>query len=170
MSTQRKAFTLIELLVAMAIFSVISVISYYSLSASFRNEIAQGQHSEQLFQLQKTLNYLERDITQTSNQNIILNNSGLTISTLQNDQLLTINYTISANQLFRQDTTQANESNTLALLSDVKKATIRILDNKNQWQQKWRKNNDNRAKAIEIKFNHPYWGDLTKLVMIDDDK
>ena len=65
MSIQRKSFTLIELLVTMAIFSVITVISYHALSASARNETVQGMHSEQLFQLQKTLNYLERDITQT---------------------------------------------------------------------------------------------------------
>jgi|TARA_B100000586_G_scaffold157496_1_gene114613 general secretion pathway protein J len=169
MSIQRKSFTLIELLVTMAIFSVITVISYHALSASARNETVQGMHSEQLFQLQKTLNYLERDITQTSNQNINLSSSGLTIDTLQNDQLLTINYAISSNQLFRQDITNSSESKTLALLDNVKKATITILDDQNQWQMKWRKNDNNRAKAIEIKFSHPYWGNLNKLVMIDDD-
>ncbi len=169
MSIQRKSFTLIELLVTMAIFSVITVISYHALNSSARNETVQGMHSEQLFQLQKTLNYLERDITQTSNQNINLSSSGLTIDTLQNDQLLTINYAISSNQLFRQDITNSSESKTLALLDNVKKATITILDDQNQWQMKWRKNDNNRAKAIEIKFSHPYWGNLNKLVMIDDD-
>ena len=169
MSIQRKSFTLIELLVTMAIFSVITVISYHALNASARNETVQGMHSEQLFQLQKTLNYLERDITQASNQNINLSSSGLTIDTLQNDQLLTINYTIISNQLFRQDITNNSESKTLALLDNVKKATITILDDQNQWQMKWRKNDNNRAKAIEIEFSHPYWGTLNKLVMIDDD-
>ena len=169
MSIQRKSFTLIELLVTMAIFSVITVISYHALSASARNEAVQGIHSKQLFQLQKTLNYFERDITQASNQNISLSDSGLTIDTLQNDQLLTINYTIISNQLFRQDITNNSESKTLALLDNVKKATITILDDQNQWQMKWRKNDNNRAKAIEIEFSHPYWGTLNKLVMIDDD-
>ena len=169
MSIQRKSFTLIELLVTMAIFSVITVISYHALSASARNEAVQGIHSKQLFQLHKTLNYFERDITQASNQNISLSDSGLTIDTLQNDQLLTINYTIISNQLFRQDITNNSESKTLALLDNIKKATIKILDDQNQWQIKWRKNDDNRVKAIEIEFSHPYWGTLNKLVMIDDD-
>ena len=100
MSIQRKAFTLIELLVTMAIFSLIAAISYYSLSTSFQNEVVQDRHSGQLFQLQKTLNFIERDITQTSNQNITLDSSGLTLVTLQNDQLLSIHYSITSNQLF----------------------------------------------------------------------
>ncbi len=169
MSIQKKAFTLIELLVAMAIFSVIGVISYYSLSTSFKNEAVQGAHSEQLFQLQKTLSYLERDITQASNQNITLNASGLTFNSFQNDYLLSLNYSLQSNQLFRQDLTNSTDVKPLALQDNIKKASIRILDKQNNWQTKWRKNNGNRAKAVEIKFSHPYWGDLTKLVMIDDD-
>ena len=167
MSIQRKAFTLIELLVTMAIFSLIAAISYYSLSTSFQNEVVQDRHSGQLFQLQKTLNFIERDITQTSNQNITLDSSGLTLVTLQNDQLLRIHYSITSNQLFREDITNRSETKTLALLDQIKTATIRILDHQNKWQIKWNYNEDSPAKAIEIKFSHPHWGDLIKLVMLD---
>ena len=61
MSKQRTAFTLIELMVAIAIFSSIASISYYALSASFQSKSVQNRHSSELFQLQKTLNFLERD-------------------------------------------------------------------------------------------------------------
>lgn len=168
MNNHRKAFTLIELLITMAIFSIIAVVSYNSLSASFKNEVAQNKHSEQLFQLQKTLNFLERDITQSYNQNISLNDSGLTLTTLQNDELLSVNYAINSAQLFRQDVTDISNPKTLLLLENIKKASIAVLDESNQWKQKWRKNSTNKAKAIQIKLNHPNWGEVTKLVVVDD--
>ena len=168
MNNHRKAFTLIELLITMAIFSIIAVVSYNSLSASFKNEVAHNKHSEQLFQLQKTLNFLERDITQSYNQNISLNDSGLTLTTLQNDELLSVNYAINSAQLFRQDVTDISNPKTLLLLENIKKASIAVLDESNQWKQKWRKNSTNKAKAIQIKLNHPNWGEVTKLVVVDD--
>jgi len=167
MSMQRKAFTLIELMVAIAIFSLIASISYYSLSASFKNKSVQDSHSSQLFQLQKTLNFLERDVTQLSNQNIKLDNSGLTLVTLQNDKLLTIQYSVNSNQLLRKDISSISEPITLVLLNQINTPIIRVLDQENQWQINWNSSKNNLARAIEIKFKHPFWGDLTKLVMID---
>ena len=169
MNIQRKAFTLIELMVTIAIFALVASMSYYSLSASFNNGVAQERHSEELFQLQKTLNFLERDITQTSNQKINLDQSGLTILTLQNDQLLTIRYSVNSNQLFRKDITNPSEERILGLLDQISSANIKILDQQNRWKTQWNSNNPGSAKAIEIQLNHPYWGNLIKLVMLDDE-
>tara|TARA_B110000263_G_C15149462_1_gene437145 strand:- start:196 stop:702 length:507 start_codon:yes stop_codon:yes gene_type:complete len=168
MSIQRKAFTLIELMVTIAIFALIASMSYYSLSASFNNGVAQESHSEELFQLQKTLNFLERDITQTSNQQIVLDQSGLTIVTLQNDQLLAIKYSVNSNQLFRKDITNPSEQRVLGLLDQISSANIKILDQQSRWQSEWNRGSMGPAKAIEIQLNHPYWGNLIKLVMLDE--
>ena len=168
MSIQRKAFTLIELMVTIAIFALIASMSYYSLSASFNNGVAQESHSEELFQLQKTLNFLERDITQTSNQQIVLDQSGLTIVTLQNDQLLTIKYSVNSNQLFRKDITNPSEQRVLGLLDQISSANIKILDQQSRWQSEWNRGSMGPAKAIEIQLSHPYWGNLIKLVMLDE--
>ena len=168
MSIQRKAFTLIELMVSIAIFSLIASISYYSLSASFKSNEIQGRHSKELFQLQKTLNFLERDITQTSNQKITLDSFGLTLSSLQNDQLLTIQYSVNSNQLLRNDISNTSEPIILGLLNQINAPIIRVLDQENQWHIKWSFSEEKFARAIEIKFKHPYWGDLIKLVMIDE--
>ena len=168
MSIQRKAFTLIELMVTIAIFALIASMSYYSLSASFNNGVAQESHSEELFQLQKTLNFLERDITQTSNQQIDLDQSGLQIVTLQNDQLLTIKYSVNSNQLFRKDITNPSEQRVLGLLDQISSANIKILDQQSRWQSEWNRGSMGPAKAIEIQLNHPYWGNLIKLVMLDE--
>ena len=168
MSSQRKAFTLIELMVTISIFSLIASISYFTLSASFKNNEVQNNHSEDLFILQKTLSFLERDITQTSNQNITLDGNGLTLFTLQNDELLIINYSVISNQLFRKDITNPTEPIILELLDKINMSTIRLLDHQNQWQIVWAQNNKKSVKAIEIKFKHPFWGDLTKLVLLDE--
>jgi general secretion pathway protein J len=168
MSIQRKAFTLIELMVTIAIFALIASMSYYSLSASFNNGVVQESHSEELFQLQKTLNFLERDITQTSSQQIDLDQSGLQIVTLQNDQLLTIKYSVNSNQLFRKDITNPSEQRVLGLLDQISSANIKILDQQSRWQSEWNRGSMGPAKAIEIQLNHPYWGNLIKLVMLDE--
>ena len=168
MRIQRKAFTLIELMVTIAIFALVASMSYYSLSASFNNGVVQERHSEELFKLQKTLNFLERDITQTSNQQIDLDQSGLTIVTLQNDQLLTIKYTVNSNQLFRKDITNPSEQRVLGLLDQISSANIKILDQQSRWQSEWSRGSVGPAKAIEIQLDHPYWGNLIKLVMLDE--
>jgi prepilin-type N-terminal cleavage/methylation domain-containing protein len=168
MSIQRKAFTLIELMVTIAIFALIASMSYYSLSASFNNGVVQESHSEELFQLQKTLNFLERDITQTSSQQIVLDQSGLQIVTLQNDQLLAIKYSVNSNQLFRKDITNPSEQRVLGLLDQISSANIKILDQQSRWQSEWNRGSMGPAKAIEIQLNHPYWGNLIKLVMLDE--
>ena len=168
MSIQRKAFTLIELMVTIAIFALIASMSYYSLSASFNNGVVQESHSEELFQLQKTLNFLERDITQTSSQQIDLDQSGLTIVTLQNDQLLAIKYSVNSNQLFRKDITNPSEQRVLGLLDQISSANIKILDQQSRWQSEWNRGSMGPAKAIEIQLSHPYWGNLIKLVMLDE--
>jgi len=168
MSSQRKAFTLIELMVTISIFALIASISYFTLSTSFKNNEVQNTHSEGLFILQKTLNFLERDITQTSNQNIKLDGNGLTLFSLQNDELLVINYSVISNQLLRKDITNPSEPITLELLDKINMSTIRLLDHQNQWQIVWAQNLKKPVKAIEIKFKHPFWGDLTKLVLLDE--
>ncbi len=155
-------------MVTIAIFALIASMSYYSLSASFNNGVAQESHSEELFQLQKTLNFLERDITQTSSQQIVLDQSGLQIVTLQNDQLLAIKYSVNSNQLFRKDITNPSEQRVLGLLDQISSANIKILDQQSRWQSEWNKGSMGPAKAIEIQLNHPYWGNLIKLVMLDE--
>ena len=165
---KQQGLTLIELLITMAIFSVIAVISYYALSNSFKNESIQTKHSEKLFALQKTLNYIERDITQISNQTVSLSNSRLEFSSLQNEQLLKLLYVFQSGQLQRLDITHQDHQPTLVLINNITKTRIRALTNKDIWVTKWIKKDNAYLKAIEVKFTHPHWGDITKLVILDE--
>jgi general secretion pathway protein J len=168
MRQKQQGFTLIELLITMAIFSVIAVISYYALSSSFKTESIQTQHSDKLFTLQKTLNYIERDITQISNQNVLLIGSEFSFSSLQNEQLLKLRYSFDSGQIHRIDVTSQESQPRLLLIDNLTMVSVRVLDNQGNWRTSWQRQDDNYLKAIEIKFTHPYWGKLIKLVMLDE--
>jgi type II secretion system protein J len=96
MKIKQKGFTLIEVLISTTIFAFIAVISYSAINTVIKSQDIQKPHNENLIQLQKTLNYIERDITQTYNQSITLAKAGLIIKSLQNNKLLNISYHVSS--------------------------------------------------------------------------
>ncbi|SMN00339.1 General secretion pathway protein J [uncultured Candidatus Thioglobus sp.] len=164
---KQKGFTLIELLIAIAILSVISLITYNTLSTTLKHQSIQKQHSQDLTQLQKTLLYFERDFSQVFNQEIQLNQTTISLKSIQNDQLLNIQYQFDSNNIQRQDTSNPETSAQLILLTKLSQFKVRVLDNENKWHNTWRhQDNKNYLKALEIKFTHPYWGEIKKLVAL----
>ncbi|WP_201342010.1 hypothetical protein [Abyssogena phaseoliformis symbiont] len=105
MNTKQTRFTLIELLIIIVIFSIIATLSYSALNTSIKQKNAQKIHHKQLIELQKTLHHLERDITQIYNQVVVLDGSGLSIKSVQNEQLLKLNYSVFGKKLIRKDIT-----------------------------------------------------------------
>lgn len=166
MNNKERGFTLIEVLITMAIFSIIAVISYSALNASLKNEVIQKSYSERLTQLQSTLLFLQRDITQINKQQIEIEQFELSFDSMQNDQLLLIKYTIEDGQLIRTDQSDEQNSIPLILIDKITGASIRALDGDNQWKKYWQPATDKYLKAIEIKFDHPQLGIIKKLVMI----
>lgn len=167
MKINQAGFTLIELLITIVIFTVLTALSYSALNTAIKQQNAQKVHHNQLIELQKTLHYLERDITQIYKQVVALNRSGLSIKSIQNEQLLKLNYSVSNAKLIRKDTTDKENIVALTLISGINDSSIRVLDNNNKWHKNWR-NGEAYLKAIEIKFNHPAWGMVKKLVLLDE--
>jgi len=166
-SAKQTGFTLIELLITMAIFAVISTLSYSALNTSIKQQEAQKIHHQYLIELQKTLHYLERDITQIYQKEIVLNKSGFSIKSIQNEQLLKLNYSVHKKKLIRWDKTDAENPTTLTLISGISKGSIRILDSNNKWHTKWH-TSKTYPRVVEIKFEHPAWGVIKKQVFIDE--
>ena len=73
-----------------------------------------------------------------------------------------------SNQLLRKDITSPSKPVALELLDQVNNLSVRLLDHEGQWLLEMNINENTMIKAIEIKLKHPFWGDLTKLVLIDD--
>ncbi len=164
---RQTGFTLIELLVTIMIFAIISTLSYNALHTSIKQQKAQEIHHQQLFELQKTLHYLQRDITQIYHQEIVLSKSGFGITSIQNQKLLKLNYSVREKKIIRQDQTDAQNPVTLTLISDISKGSIRVLDSNNKWHVNWHKGVAS-PRVVEIKFEHPGWGEVKKLVFIDE--
>lgn len=171
---KQAGFTLIELLITMSLFAVIAILSYTALNTSIKQQNAQQIHHQQLLELQKTLLYIERDITQIHNQTMTLNQQGFTLSSVQNEQLLKLNYSIHQKKLIRKhkiegkNKTNAQNTITLTLIDNISDGKIRILDSSNKWHTKWEVSSKTHPKAVEIKFKHPAWGEITKLVFINE--
>lgn len=60
----QQGFTLIEVMLAMAIFAVLSLLTYQILGVSLQSQETVEEHSETLNQLQRTFTVMERDLTQ----------------------------------------------------------------------------------------------------------
>ncbi len=164
---KQKGFTLVEVLIVMAILSVIGLIAYNALTTTFKHQSIQKKHSQVLNEMQKTLLYFERDSSQIFHQELTLNKEGLELSSVQNDALLKIRYAFDSNTIKRQDKTDVEKVAELVLLKEIKELKIRVLDNKNKWHKTWQyQDNKNHLKAIEIKFNHPDWGEIKQLLAI----
>ncbi|AYQ56481.1 general secretion pathway protein J [Bathymodiolus thermophilus thioautotrophic gill symbiont] len=164
---KQYGFTLVELLIAITILSVIGVISYGALDGTLKHQTAQKHHSQNLTQLQRISLYLDRDFSQVFQGEVTLSKDKIQLKSVQNDTLLTIDYQFGDNTITRHATSSIGKSAKLIFLKEVKEFKIRLLDNKNKWHTTWKfKNNKNRLKAIEVKFTHPYWGDIKKVVAI----
>jgi hypothetical protein len=105
-------------------------------------------------------------MTQIFTKDFELNEHSFIFNSLQNNELLKLEYLVDEGQLIRKDITDKEESIKLTLISKIKKSSIRLLDIKNKWHIRWNKKNKNELKAIEIKFEHPSWGKIIKLVAI----
>jgi type II secretion system protein J len=99
MNRKQQGFTLIEMLIAVAIFAFISVITYSFLNASLKTTSGVNAHSERIVQLQKTLHFLQRDVSQLNQHDLSFNQQLLSLKTLQNEHLLNVRYKINNNQL-----------------------------------------------------------------------
>lgn len=166
LKTRQSGFTLIELIISMLIFSIISLIAYNALQAYTANQKLSFEHFEKISDLQKTGLFLKRDMNQLFKQNIRLEDSKLSIESLQNDKILDIEYSIENDNLVRKEVVNEFNISTLILLKNVMKFEFRLLNEKDKWLKKTDKKSG-KIRALEVTFEHKYWGDIKQLVMIE---
>jgi general secretion pathway protein J len=161
-STTRPAagFTLLELLVALAIFSLIAVMSYNGLKVVLNTQAATEIQADALAEMQKVYLLMQRDIEQvvprpvrdeygdeqpalTGDDALQLtrggwsNPAGRLRSSLQR-----VGYAFEDGQLVRYswgvlDRAQDSEPQRQVLVGDVEEMTIRYLSANNEWQERW---------------------------------
>jgi len=165
MKRQLNGFTLLELLIAMAIFSLISIMSFSGLNHVLFNKEIVDKELQRLSDIQRSMLNLARDIEQatlrpirdelgstqaalTGGQNIDSTILELTRQGWRNpaqqkrSQLQRVAYSFEENQLIRLywyhlDHLQTDEPVQRILLTDVESIKIRYLDK--EWSDTWPK-------------------------------
>lgn len=159
---RNKGFTLIEMVIAIAIFAIIAVAGYSSLS-NFNHSSKQIEKTiDSLQDLQTFLTFVDRDFSQVFNQEIYFEKNELKIQSIQDNQIIDISYNFKEDEIIRSE-----DETDLSILTNISKLKVRLLDDNNKWQTKWQKNNKNYIKVIEFKFNSDF-GEIIKLVLIDE--
>lgn len=194
-------FTLLELLVAVAIFAVLSAMAYGGLSNVIDNSQRTELSMQRLQQIQLAMLKISRDFTQLSQRgirdeygnpnNYILTGEGGDIfiefsrggrrnpAELQRSHLQRVAYKLEENTFSRLywphlDRTQEMQPYENVLLEDVEDASIRFLDDSNEWHNEWPPlsatgqpgDTSVALSAIEITLELHDWGELVRIFMV----
>jgi len=194
-------FTLLELMVAVAIFAVLSAMAYGGLRNVIDNSQQTEIAMKRLQQVQLAMLKISRDLTQLSPRSI-RDEYGNTSSYILTDQgddifieftrggrrnpaemlrshLQRVAYKIEENTLSRLywpqlDRTQEMQPYESVLLEEVESASIRFLDNDNEWHDEWppfsatgQTDGDTVVlSAIEFTVELQDWGELVRIFLV----
>lgn len=196
-----QGFTLLELLVAVAVFAVLSAMAYGGLSNVIDNSQQTELSMKRLQQVQLAMLKISRDFTQLSQRgirdeygnpnNYILTGEGGDIfiefsrggrrnpAELQRSHLQRVAYKLEENTFSRLywphlDRTQEMQPYESVLLEDVEDASIRFLDNSNEWHNEWPPlsatglpgDTSVALSAIEFTLELQDWGELVRIFMV----
>ena len=195
-------FTLLELLVAVAVFAVLSAMAYGGLRNVIDNSQQTDIAMQRLQQVQLAMVKISRDFTQLSQRNIrdeygntnnyILTGEGDDVfiefsrggrrnpAEMLRSHLLRAAYKFEDNTLSRLhwpqlDRTQEMEPYESVLLEEVENASIRFLDNNNEWHNEWppldatgqADGSTVVLSAIEFTLELQDWGEIVRLFLVN---
>jgi general secretion pathway protein J len=194
-------FTLLELLVAVAVFAILSSMAYGGLRNVIDNSQQTELSMQRLQQVQLAMLKISRDFTQLSQRNIrdeygnpnnyIMAGEGSDVfiefsrggrrnpAQLQRSHLQRVAYKLEENTLSRLhwphlDRTQEMQAYESVLLEDVENASIRLLDNNNEWHNEWPPLSATgqpgdaavTLSAIEFTLELQDWGELVRIFLV----
>ena len=194
-------FTLLELLVAVAIFAVLSAMAYGGLRNVIDNSQQTEIAMLRLQQVQLAMLKVSRDLTQLSQRSIrdeygntsnyILTGQGDDIfieftrggrrnpAEMLRSHLQRVAYKIEENTLSRLHWPQLDRTQEMlpyesVLLEEVESASIRFLDNNNEWHDEWPPlsatgqldGSSVALSAIEFTVTLQDWGELVRIFMV----
>ena len=188
-TARQSGITLLELLVVIAVFSIMSAAAYSGLQSSLKAEENFDAAMEELEAVQMSLAMFQRDVMQLSPRSardafgdseaalVLVNGQELfftrggNFSSLKLDQteLTRVAWSLQEEQLIRSnwrrlDSTQGDRPLSAALLSNVTRLRIRVLDQDNRWHLDWPLAGSGRIRAVEITLELADWGEIRRVL------
>lgn len=172
-----------------AVFSIMSVTAYSSLQSSLKAEENFDASMAELEAVQMSLTVFQRDVMQLSPRPIrdafgdnvpaivLLNGQELIFTRggnfsslkLDHSDLTRVAWSLRDEQWVRSywrrlDSTQGDRPLSAALLGNVTKLQIRVLDQNNTWHLDWPIGAGGRIRALELTLEVTNWGEIRRLV------
>lgn len=194
MSERRSdGFTLLEVMVAIAIFGLVAVIAYGSLSSLMDSKRGVTEHAERLASLQLAFQLMQRDLAQAVNRPVrdelggsedamLLSSAGrlaftrlgedLPATAQQRSRLERLEYQLRDQQLWRirwrqLDRVQGAKADEMLLMDGVEGWQLRFLDKQGSWQTGWPTPGNDLPAAMELVLDHADWGRLRRLFLVN---
>lgn len=183
----KAGFTLLEVMLAMAIFSMLSLLTFEMLSAAISSNERTKTMTQRFARLQRTVNFMGKDLQQLVPDRISAKEMPLTfirggmkfttenwhINTTSNkgSDLQFVSWTFRDNALYRGLSTSPKDNppiDTPPLLTQVKSFSLRY------YQDGWRAV-DNKSplatlpKALEVTLNLTDLGEIKRIYLLSDD-
>jgi general secretion pathway protein J len=198
MAARTRGFTLIELLIAMAVFAVMGALAYGGLNSVLTTQQHVEQVAKRLADLQLSIRFLERDLSQLSNRPIrnrfgdqesalmagnrpllVFTRAGLPNPAAQTrSQLQRVAYDLDEKALVRLtwpalDGADPETVTVTPLLDEVSEMEIRVLDGEGEWHTSWPplatgSTTVSLPRAVEVLMDAPPWGRVRRLIALPD--
>ena len=188
----KKGFTLLEVIIAVAIFAIISLISFRSLKAIQDNNQLSEKRLAELKQWQQFYMWLEMDLLHTINRPILtqyndqeaafLGSSDRQIllsftrsgrhnpGQLKRSNLQRISYLLIDKQIIRRswqvlDRSPDSQFDSVVLLKSVENVTLQFMNELDIWQNHWSSKDEKEPipKAVTITIDGPSLGEISRI-------
>lgn len=193
MMRAQRGFTLMEIMIALAVFAIMSAITFGGLNSVLNARATVEARSNELLELQKAFSFMQRDLEQAADRSVrdqfgdpqapfILDNTGIVFTrggkanplNLQRSALERVAYGQTDDKLSLKrwrslDQPIEPQVDEVALLENIEDLRFRVLDNDKRWQEHWPPAGAQQPglpRAVEMELEVEGLGKITRIFLL----